>query len=65
MTIGLTDTALDGLIRRTSIPCAATAVIIIIVPVVTADANMNAGRVEVEALRILFVSRALETTNGG
>jgi hypothetical protein len=49
MTIGLTDTALDGLIRRTSIPCAATAVIITIVPVVTADANMNARRVEVEA----------------
>ena len=52
MTVRLTDAAMHGPIGRAAIP-GATAVIVIIVPVVvrTADANMNARRVEVEALR--------------
>ena len=49
MTVRLTDAALHGPVGRAAIP-SATAVIVIIVPV--ADADMNARRVEGEALRL-------------
>jgi hypothetical protein len=59
MAIRLTDAALDGPIRWAAIP-GASAVIVVIAPVVVgiADADVDTGRVDVEALRLYRSSRS-------
>ena len=59
MAIWLTDAALDGPVRWAAIPHA-SGVIVVIAPVVVgiADADVETGRVDVEALRLYPGSRS-------